>query len=69
MVRYAESVSRLVYAKWMPTWDVSDMLEITGEKSAAVRMFTDLSNEIPAENPDVEKIVAVMGRNGATVRL
>jgi len=45
------------------------MLEITGARSAAVQMFTDLSNEIPAGAPDVEKIVAVMGRNGATVHL
>jgi len=46
-----------------------EMLEITGARSAAVQMFTDLSNEIPAGAPDVEKIVAVMGRNGATVHL
>jgi mannose-6-phosphate isomerase-like protein (cupin superfamily) len=46
-----------------------EMLEITGEKSAAVQMFTDLSQEIPEGTPDKEKIVAVMGRNGATVYL
>jgi quercetin dioxygenase-like cupin family protein len=46
-----------------------EMLEIKGEKSSAVRMFTDLSHEIPAGAPDKEKIIAVMGRNGATVHL
>jgi len=46
-----------------------EMLEITGTRSAAVQMFTDLGNEIPEGAPDVEKIVAVMGRNGATVHL
>lgn len=46
-----------------------EMLEITGAGSAAVQMFTDLGNEIPEGEPDVEKIVAVMGRNGVTVHL
>ncbi len=46
-----------------------EMLEITGERSRAVGMFTDLSQEIPAGAPDKEKIVAVMGRNGATIHL
>jgi quercetin dioxygenase-like cupin family protein len=46
-----------------------EMLEVAGEKSAAVQMFTDLSLEIPEGVPDKEKIVAVMGRNGATVYL
>lgn len=46
-----------------------EMLEITGENSKAVQLFTDLSREIPEGAPDKEKIVAVMGRNGATVYL
>ena len=49
--------------------DGGEMLEVTGVRSAAVQMFTDLSNEIPVGPPDVEKVVEVMGRNGATVYL
>ena len=46
-----------------------EMLEITGERSRAVDMFTDLGREIPTGPPDVDKVVTVMGRNGATVHL
>ena len=49
--------------------DGGEMLEITGERSRAVEMFTDLGQEIPTGPPDVEKIVEVMGRNGAPVHL
>ena len=49
--------------------DGGEMLEVTGARSAAVQMFSDLSAEIPAGPPDVEKVVEVMGRNGATVHL
>jgi hypothetical protein len=42
---------------------------VTGARSGAVQMFSDLSAEIPAGPPDVQKIVDVMARNGATVHL
>ena len=46
-----------------------EMLEITGERSGAVDMFTDLGNEIPTGPPEIKKVVEVMGRNGATVHI
>ena len=46
-----------------------EMLEVTGVRSEAVKMFTELSKEIPVGLPDVDKVVAVMGRNGATVHI
>lgn len=49
--------------------DGGEMLEITGNGSKAVQMFTDLSKEVSSDTPNVEKIVEVMGRNGATVHL
>ena len=49
--------------------DGGEMLEVTGARSGAVQMFSDLSAEIPAGPPDVQKIVDVMARNGATVHL
>ena len=49
--------------------DGGEMLEVTGVGSAAVQMFSDLSAEIPAGLPDVERVVDVMARSGATVHL
>ena len=46
-----------------------EMLEITGSGSNAVAMFKDLGNEIPKGPPEIDKVVEVMGRNGATVHL
>ena len=49
--------------------DGGEMLEVTGVGSAAVQMFSDLSAEIPAGPPDIDKVVDVMARSGATVHL
>jgi mannose-6-phosphate isomerase-like protein (cupin superfamily) len=49
--------------------DGGEMLEVTGVGSAAVQMFSDLSAEIPAGPLDVERVVDVMARSGATVHL
>ena len=46
-----------------------EMLEITGRRSNAVRMFTALDREIPPGPPDVAKVVTVLGENGVTVHL
>ena len=47
--------------------DGGEMLEITAAGGSAVQMFTELSEEIQFFPPDIDKVVEVMGRNGATV--
>ena len=49
--------------------DGGEMLEIAGPRGAAIQMFTDLSEEIEPEEPDLKRVVEVMRRNGATVHL
>jgi quercetin dioxygenase-like cupin family protein len=46
-----------------------EMLEITGGRSKAVRMFTALDHEIPPGPPDVEKVLQVLGDYGCKVHL
>jgi len=46
-----------------------EMLEITGRRSNAVRMFTALDQEIPPGPPDVGKVVEVLGEHGVTVHV
>ncbi len=38
-----------------------EMLEITGRRSKAVRMFAALNREIPPGQPDVAKVIHVLG--------
>jgi len=46
-----------------------EMLEITGRRSKAVRMFTALNREIPPGPPDVAKVIQVLGEHGAKVHM
>lgn len=43
------------------------MLEITGQGALATQMFTAVDREIPVGQPDVSKVLEVLGRNGVTV--
>jgi len=43
------------------------MLEITGEKALAARMFAAVDREIPAGPPDIPRLLRVLGQNGVTV--
>lgn len=45
----------------------ADVLEITGEGSRAVDMFTALDREIPDGAEDIPRIIEVLARNGVTV--
>ncbi len=38
-----------------------EMLEITGRRSKAVRMFSALDREIPPESPDIAAVIQVLG--------
>ena len=42
------------------------MLSITGQKSNASNLFTELANEIPPGEPDLDKLNSVASRNGVT---
>ncbi len=44
-----------------------EMLEVTGRRSKAVRMFTALDHEIPPGPPDAAKVVQVLGEYGVKV--
>ena len=46
-----------------------EMLEITGRRSQAVRVFTALSREIPPGPPDVAKVIQVLGEHGVKVHM
>jgi quercetin dioxygenase-like cupin family protein len=46
-----------------------EMLEITGRRSQAVRMFAALNREIPPGPPDVAKVTHVLGEHGVKVHL
>jgi quercetin dioxygenase-like cupin family protein len=46
----------------------AEMLEITGKRSNAVRMFTALDREIPPGPLDVARVIEVLRQNGVTVR-
>ena len=45
-----------------------EMLEITGARSNAVRMFTALDREIPPGPPDFAKVVQVLAAHGAQLQ-
>lgn len=44
-----------------------EMLEITGQRSRAVQMFTALDREIPPGPPDIQKVIQVLGEHGVKV--
>jgi quercetin dioxygenase-like cupin family protein len=44
-----------------------EMLEVTGRRSKAVRMFSALNREIPPGPPDVARVVQVLGEHGVKV--
>jgi quercetin dioxygenase-like cupin family protein len=46
-----------------------EMLEITGRRSKAVRMFTALNREIPPGPPDIAKVIQVLGEHGGKVHM
>jgi quercetin dioxygenase-like cupin family protein len=46
-----------------------EMLEITGQRSNAVPMFTAVDREIPPGPPDVAKMVQVLGEYGVKVQI
>ncbi len=46
-----------------------EMLEITGSRSKAVRLFTALNREIPPGPPDVAKVIQVLGEHGVKVHI
>ena len=46
-----------------------EMLEITGRRSKAVRMFAALNREIPPGPPDVAKVIHVLGEHGVKVHM
>ncbi len=46
-----------------------EMLEITGRRSKAVRVFTALNREIPPGPPDVAKVIQVLGEHGVKVHM
>jgi quercetin dioxygenase-like cupin family protein len=46
-----------------------EMLEITGRRSKAVRMFSALNREIPPGPPDVAKVTQVLGEHGVKVHM
>ncbi len=46
-----------------------EMLEITGNGSNAVQMFTALDREIPPGPPDIPKVVQVLAEHGVTTHL
>jgi len=46
-----------------------EMLEITGIRSKAVRMFTALDRGIPPGSPDVAAVVQVLGEYGVKVHM
>lgn len=43
------------------------MLEFTSSESKSAEMFTDLDAEIDSANPDIQKALEVLRRNGVTV--
>lgn len=45
----------------------SELLEITGQGSRAIEMFTELDREIPAGTTDIPKTVEVLERFGVTM--
>jgi uncharacterized cupin superfamily protein len=48
--------------------EAGKMLSVTGNKSEATKLFTEIDAEIPAGAPDVEKLLAVAHRNGLMMK-
>lgn len=46
-----------------------EMIEITGQKSGAIEMFTALAQQLPPGPPDVAKIVQVLDEHGVKLYL
>lgn len=46
-----------------------EMLEFTGQKSRAVKLFRQLDRELPPGPPDVAKVVELLGAEGVSVHL
>lgn len=46
-----------------------EMLEMTGQGSNAVQMFTALSQQIPPGPPDIPKVVQVLANHGVTTHI
>jgi quercetin dioxygenase-like cupin family protein len=46
-----------------------EMVEITGQRSGAIEMFTALARELPPGPPDFAKAVEVLGEHGVKVHL
>ena len=49
--------------------DGGEIIEITGQRSQAIEMFTALSQGMPAGPPDLEMAVRLLGDNGVRVHV